>query len=370
MITPFLWSGAGKAIVRLSLELKRRGFECAIVSSGRSRGLSDWPEYVREIRKGGIEYRKIDLFDRDSARLWESVEQLTEFLQNQRFDLIHVHAGVPAFAASVSRDRLKARFGLLATFHSWNPRRPAWMNVADVWALNRCDRVVTVSRSYQQELESWGVEPARLETVPLGVDLPERRELKSRRRFRVLSVGRIEPRKDQETLIRAFSIFHRAHPESELCIAGPAGDLGYADRLVAMARRHGWDRCVTFLGKVRDTDAWYRKSDLFVSSSTDEGLGLAVLEAMSHGLPALCTAVNGHVQYAEDRVNARTFEPGDVNGAASLMREMYVDADLRARIGANARVTVARDYAWDRVIGRYVGIYGSMIDHRNPSERT
>jgi glycosyltransferase involved in cell wall biosynthesis len=363
MITPFLWSGAGKVIVRLLLELKRYGFECSIISSGRSRGFADWPEYVCEIRRAGIEYRTLDFFDRDPARVWQSIEQLTDFLEQQRINLVHVHAGVPAFAASVSRDRLARPFGLLATFHSWNPQRPAWMNVADVWALNRCDRVIAVSRSYQKELESWGLDSSRVETICPGVDLPTVRGCESSRRqpFRLLSLGRIEPRKDQETLMRAFSIFHREYPETELCIAGPVGDQDYADRLISKARRYKWDRGMRFLGKVRVADAWYGKSNLFVSTSIDEGLGLSLLEAMSHGMPALCTAVNGHIEFAEDGFNARLFQAGDADAAAILMRELYLDAGKRARLGANARATVARSFTWDRVIEHYLEVYRSLL---------
>jgi glycosyltransferase involved in cell wall biosynthesis len=363
MITPFLWSGAGKVIVRLLLEMKRRGFECSVVSSGRSRGLADWPEYVSEIRRAGIAYHTMDFFDRDPARLWQSIEQLTDFLEQHRIDLVHAHAGVPAFAASVSRDRLTRSFGLLATFHSWNPQRPAWMNVADVWALNRCDRVIAISRSYQSELQSWGLDPSRVETICLGVDLPTLRTRESSRwqLFRVLSLGRIEPRKDQETLIRAFAIFHREYSDTELCIAGPAGDQGYANRLTSKAHRYGWDRGVRFLGKVKNPDAWFGKSDLFVSTSTDEGLGLSLLEAMSHGLPALCTAVNGHIEYAGDGFNARMFQAGDAEAAANLMRELYLDAGQRARLGANARATVTRSFTWDRVIKQYLEVYRSLL---------
>lgn len=310
-----------------------------------------------------IEYRTIDFFDRDPARLWQRIEQLTDFLEQHRIDLVHAHAGVPAFAASVSRDRLTRSFGLLATFHSWNPQRPEWMNVADVWALNRCDRVIAVSRSYQSELESWGLDSSRVETICPGVDLPTVRSRESSHRlpFRVLSLGRIEPRKDQETLIRAFSIFHREYPDTELCIAGPAGHPGYADRLISKAHRYDWDRGIRFLGKVRNPDAWYGKSNLFASTSTDEGLGLSLLEAMSHGLPALCTAVNGHIEYAKDGFNARLFQPGDVEAAANLMRELYLDAGQRARLGANARATVTRSFTWDRVIEQYLDVYRSLL---------
>jgi len=367
MITPFLWSGAGKAIVRLLQELHGMGFKCEIVSSGRSRDLEDWPEYVRTIRGSGIPYHAIDFFDRDSNKVWRGIEQLTELLRTRRYDLIHVHAGVPAFAATICRDRLGLDIPVIATFHSWNPERPKWMNIADVWALNRCDRVFTVSHSYQKELESWGLSPARTATICFGVDLQTFRERRNLGTFRILSVGRIEPRKDQETLLRGFSIFHRQFPDTELKIVGPAGDQEYADRLIAKANRFKWSEGTRFLGKVADPGLWYRRSHMFVTTSLDEGLGLSLLEAMSHGLPAACTAVNGHSEYIKDHTNAIVFPAGDPECLAASIREVYLDTSLRRRLALNAHATVAGAFTWDQCMEKYLEAYSSLVGIPNPS---
>ena len=78
-------------------------------------------------------------------------------------------------------------------------------------------------------------------------------------------------------------------------------------------------------------------------------------------MPALCTAVNGHIEFAEDGFNARLFQAGDADAAAKLMRELYLDAGKRARLGANARATVARSFTWDRAIEHYLEVYRSLL---------
>jgi len=365
VITPFLWSGAGKAIVRLILDLRTKGYNFEIVSSGRSRGLSDWPEYVRALHQTGILYHAIDFFDRDPGRFWQSARELTDLIRTKSFDLVHVHAGVPALAAIVARDRLNSRFPIIATFHSWNPARPAWMNHADVWALNRCDQVITVSSSYRKELESWGLDGEKCSTIHLGVDIPALGDpaaaRPAHRPFRVLSVGQLEPRKDQETLLRGFALFRSRFPEAELHLAGPVGDREYRDRLMDRAKRNGWERQVRFLGKVGDLDARYRTADLFVSTSRDEGLGLAVLEAMSYGLPVICTPVAGHKDFVEDGQNARVIPVGDFRRLAQTIGELHSDANMRIRLGEKARQTVREEFSWPVTVRKYDRVFRRIL---------
>jgi len=364
VITPFLWSGAGKAIVRLIQDLKLRGYDFELVSSGRSRGLSDWPEYVRALREARILHHKIDFFDRTPERFWQSVLELTELIQSRQIDMVHVHAGVPAFAAVAARDRLNAKFPIVATFHSWNPDRPSWMNHSDVWALNRCNCVVTDSLSYQNQLESWGLNKEKTETIHLGVDIPSHRDLAARnqltRHFRILSVGRLEPRKDQETLLRGFALFKKRFPKAELGLAGPVGDQKYNSQLRQRATRYGWDLGVRFLGKVRKLDALYCKANLFVSTSRDEGLGLAVLEAMSYGLPVICTPVTGHTDFVEDGRNARLIPVGDFKRLAQSIGELQSNPNLCIRLGENARHTISCQFSWAATVEKYVAVFRKM----------
>jgi glycosyltransferase involved in cell wall biosynthesis len=364
VITPFLWSGAGKAIVRLIRDLQPKGFDFELISSGTSRGQSDWPEYVELLRKMKVSYHTIDFFDRSPEVHWESILRLTEFIRSRKFQMIHVHAGVPAFAATVVRERLGARIPIVATFHSWNPARPVWMNHADIWALSRCDCVITDSNSYLTLLRDWGLNAAQSEPVHLGIDMPKvspaSRQKKSGA-FRILNVGRLEPRKDQMSLLRGFSLFRKRFPESSLRLAGPVGDEAYARQLRQRAAQFGWDRGVHFMGMVQNLDELYRGADLFISTSKDEGLGLAVLEAMSYGLPVICTPIAGHSDFAEDGVNSRFVPIGDFKGLALTIQDLFDNPEMRARLGENASRMVSSRFSWTHTTERYADVFGSLL---------
>lgn len=363
-ITPFLWSGAGKAIVNLLGRLQDLGVHNEIISSGKSRGFSDWPSYVDILNKREIPYHQIDFFDRDPACTWNGINRLADFLRSNRFDLVHVHGGVPAFAAIAARDRTKGSFPVLATLHSWNPERPAWMNHADIWALNRCDCVVTVSFSYRRYLGTWGLDDRKARTIYWGIDpasLPASgRERSNGSGFRVLSVGRIEPRKDQETLLKAFHGFHKTCPKSALNIAGPVADRTYFNRLRRRACRYHWDQGVKFHGTVRDLNGMFANSDVFVAASLNEGLGLSLLEAMSHGLPTICTRIDGHTDFAIDGENACIVPSGNARAISESLRALWSDAALRERLGRNACRMVRRTFSWCRTVREYMKIYRSL----------
>jgi glycosyltransferase involved in cell wall biosynthesis len=366
-IVPFLWSGAGRAIVRLQLELQAAGWDCEVVTAGRSRGLSDWPDYVRDLRRHRIPRHRIDFFDRDPAVTWQGVAALADLLRRTPFDLVHAHAGVPAFAATAARDITGLGLPVVATLHSWNPDRPSWMNRADVWALNRCDRVVTDSRSYANYLVGEGLEARRCETILLGVDLPAadvERPTRRSRGLRVLSVGRIEPRKDQETLLRGFARL-RERSVAELAIVGPDGDAGYADRLREAAGRNGWTRGVRFVGKARSVEPWYRWADVFVTTSRDEGLGLSLLEAMAHRLPAVCTMVEGHADFVRPDRNGLVIPTGDPDALADALARLEGDARLRQRLGRQGRDTVARLFDWHRTTAAYLRLFNRCCEKAN-----
>lgn len=363
-MTPFLWSGAGKLIVRLIQEFAAKGIECELVSSHYSKGMRDWPEYIRELKKAGIRCHKIDLFDRNSERVWTSVLELCALLEKEHFDLIHVHAGVPAFVASAALDCVRQRMPIVGTFHSWNPERPSWMNHADIWSLNRCDYVVTASYSYLDLLLKWGLSAQKAKAIHPGIDLPDLRPTRRRHRgnrpFRILSVGRIEPRKDQKTIMQAFARFNKKVQDSELWLVGPPGDEGYYSKLLQQTKRYGWQQNAIFRGRVKDVGRCYRDADLYVSASHDEGLGLSLLEAMAYEMPTVSTAVRGHADFVSEGKNTLQFAAGDADALELAISRLYGDPGLRRDLGQMGRRTVKQMFLWRHTVESYLNVFRSL----------
>jgi len=155
-------------------------------------------------------------------------------------------------------------------------------------------------------------------------------------RVRFGIAARLVPEKDHFTLLRAFAAVVAEVPGAELQIAG---DGPLRDRLAALSQELNLATCVTFLGALPDTAQFLSQLDIFVLSSLNEGLPLALLEAMAAGLPVVATRAGGVDEAARDGYNAFLAAPGDSDDLAQAMIRMARTQDL-AQMGALGREIV------------------------------
>jgi glycosyltransferase involved in cell wall biosynthesis len=158
-----------------------------------------------------------------------------------------------------------------------------------------------------------------------------------RDRFRIngpfiLCVGDIQPRKNHIGLIRAFERLARNCPQlpHELVIAGK--ETWFAEHVSEAARASGVGDRIRFCGFVSDPDLLhlYNACDLFVFPSYYEGFGLPVLEAMACGRAVICANTTALPEVADGA--AILFDPYGVDEIARAMKDVLVDAELRARM--------------------------------------
>lgn len=356
-VIPFLWSGAGNVVTRLCLSQAATD-DVAIVTSSRSKGFTDWPEYRRRLKAGGIRHIQIDFFDRDPAVFWQSVDSFEKLLGRWQPDRIHSHAGVPACAAALSGHPF------VAQLHSWGTGRPEWMNTMDLWAYRRADRVICSSQAYRRILTQGDVDPSRIRYIPWGLDLNELRPnppaTDSKRSFRCGFLGRIEPRKGQLELVKAFLRFHNRHPESELVLVGPVADKEYNAEIQQFIRKAGLGTSVTRTGRLANPHARMSGWDLFASLSHDEGQGLAVLEAMALCVPVLARRVAGIEDYLQDQKTGLAVTSASAKEVADRMEWAFHHPQDLSQIAARARHMVETKYNWSTTLQQIGRVYGTF----------
>ena len=358
-VTPFLWSGAGGALVRLAEAQREAGAEVTVVTTGRSRGGSDWPALRQRLRRAGADHVRLDFFARDPNVFWPSVEALDKVLVRAKAQIAHAHAGVPACALAVCRDRGAWRGAAVGHLNSWGVGRPAWMDTMDAWGYARLDRVVCISRAYQARLARLGVPRGRLRYVPWGVDLLERvgePRIASEARPIVGFVGRIEPRKNQIALVDAFARVRQRWPDLLLELVGPIADHAYADTLGRAVTDAGLDGAVRMPGGVPDVAPVVRRWAAFLSASTDEGQGLAVLEAMALGVPVVAAKVRGIEDYLDAATGVVVARPTPAGLARGLIRVLEGQAATVGR-ARRARQLVLRRYSWPTALAALADVY-------------
>jgi len=363
-VTPFLWSGAGGAVVRLAEAQRAAGSDVTVVTTGRSRGGSDWPAQRQRLRRAGVTHVRLDFYAREPNVFWPSVDALGRLLARQRPDIAHAHAGVPACALAVCRDRGPWRGGAIAHLNSWGVGRPAWMDTMDAWGLRRLDRVVCIARAYQKRLAQLGVPKVRLRYVPWGLDLldrvPEPRGASEARPI-VGFVGRIEPRKNQVAVVEAFARLRQTWPDLSLELVGPVADHAYADTVRQAITDAGLDDAVRLTGPVPDVAPFLRRWCAFVSASLDEGQGLAVLEAMALGVPVVAAKTRGIEDYMDMATGVLVARPTPAALARGLGQVLARPRQTVARL-RRARRLVVRRYRWSVALDALARVYAGVLE--------
>ena len=186
-------------------------------------------------------------------------------------------------------------------------------------SLRRADAVVTVSEWITKQItEEYGIPPEKLHLIPnaaatLPASVPGREDGKE---F-ILSVGHLEPRKDHETLIRAFALISPDW-EGDLIIVGRGGLL---NDLKSLARQQGVESRVRFVVGVTDAElsSFYSGCTCLVCPSVYEGFGMTILEGFTAGASVIASAIHPHREVAGDA--ALWFSPGSENDLAAVLAE-------------------------------------------------
>jgi glycosyltransferase involved in cell wall biosynthesis len=228
------------------------------------------------------------------------------------------------------------------------------------------DRYLTVSRFSAEVL---GAPPARTEVIYGGADPRRFAPQPGGDRDGVLFVGRLTPHKGVDRLIRALPA------GAGLRIAGSGGhdprppERDYPDLL----RRLAEGRDVRFLGPVSEEDlpGLYRSAAVLAMPSVDrtcygrpvpvsELLGLTALEAMASGTPVVASRIGGLAEVVVDGETGFLVEPGDLAALHDRLALLLADRRLAARLGANARDLVTRQFTWRACAERCLAAYRAL----------
>lgn len=188
----------------------------------------------------------------------------------------------------------------------------------------------------------------------------------------ILFVGRIEPLKGIETLIRAI-----AHLSMERIISGcphylaivggdpnltPEMEDSEMARLQALCHDLGVNDLVLFLGKrAQDTlPYYYSAAEVVVMPSHYESFGMVALEAMACGTPVIASQVGGLAFLVQDGVTGFSIPDDDPSALAEKLSQLVCNPDLRNQLGAQA-AKYAREYDWEIIAQRISNVYHELV---------
>ncbi|HEX7723781.1 MAG TPA: glycosyltransferase family 4 protein [Pyrinomonadaceae bacterium] len=293
-------------------------------------------------------------------------------------DLIHansIRAGLVMSAATVG-------LGIPIVWHAHDllPRHPL-STVIRLFALaSRRNRIIAVSRAvsdrFRGALLRWFPRPVAVTTIHNAVDaerfqpnLENRQELRralgiKESQLVVGTVGQLTPRKGQLEMIEAFTEVVREIPEAVLLIVGEPifnRDAEYAASLVRAASASKVPDQILLLGPREDVPALMRAFDLLVVNSRREPFGLTIVEAMLSGTAVLAAAVDGIPEIIRHGQNGWLVKACDQRELAAGLLALLSDADLRYRLGSEARPDAIARFSIARFISEVGSVYREVI---------
>lgn len=168
----------------------------------------------------------------------------------------------------------------------------------------------------------------------------------------IISVGRLIKSKDYETLIKAFDIFHKSHPDYKLIILGEGPEF---DNLQNYISSLNLSKYVGLLGHISNVDDYLLTSEFFVFTSLSEGMPNALIEAMSLGLPCIATNCKfGPSDLIQNGENGFLENMGDYENIAQKMCLLAENKELAHQISLNAR-KICETNSIENILEKYTG---------------
>lgn len=223
------------------------------------------------------------------------------------------------------------------------------------------DAFVAISGAVRRELIAAGYDESRIVDLPNGVPVPD--EPWSPRpgwseNPEAAFIGRLAPEKGLRALIDAWPIVRRSFPGARLTLIGEGPER---PSLAARIAQLGLAESIRLPGPSPTPGAQLASADLFVLPSREEGMSIALLEAMALGIPTVATAIPGNLALIADGVHGRLAPADDPAALARAIVAQWSDPDLAARMGREARRLVIDRHSIGAVARAHLDLFDRLI---------
>ncbi|MFH1773833.1 MAG: glycosyltransferase family 4 protein [Methanobacteriota archaeon] len=274
----------------------------------------------------------------------------------EEFDVIHAHYAVPQGFLGVLLKKVQ-RKPLVVTLHGSDITLLAKgaARQAVKFVLDNSDAVIAVSEFLKREAVKLGVSEGKIKVIYGGVPAREEKKEEFQLKGRAVTfVGSLVWQKGVDVLIRAFKGVKEKFPDAELVIIGDGREKKSLQKL---SNELGVD--TNFLGYREDLNSLLEKSAVLVLPSREEGFGLALLDAMAAGVPAVASRVGGIVEIVEHEYNGILVEKENPEELAKGILQVLENEGLREKLIENGKKTLKK-FSWKKMAGEVDAVYEAL----------
>ena len=363
--------GTAQACLEMASAIAVRGHQVSIYTT-------DWGEPARPLPAESTV--AVETFPVQWPRVWKPSFGLAQALRRDisTFDVVHLHS-LYLFHDWVGGDLahgngvpyIVSPHGLLDPYIWRRSRaRKRLMELVFQDRVLRRAAAIHYTSDLERDISAPHDQGAPPRVVPLGVRLDgfesmppaghfARRFPATAGRRIVLFLSRLHEKKGLDLLIPAFAASRKSAPDLHLVIAGP--DDGMLERAKELARQHQVENEVTFTGMLIGADklAAFSAAAMFALPSYSENFGIAIVEAMAAGLPAIVSdQVNIHREIAG---GGAVVVPCEVGAIARVIESLAADPVRLEQMAAAARETARKLYDWRNVAMSLENLYREFV---------
>lgn len=362
------YGGSGVVATELGLELATRGHEVHFISYAVPVRMS---EASGRIHFHEVEMLNYPLFDHPPYTL-ALATQMYNVAVNESLDLLHVHYAIPhSVSAYLARAMLAPRkLPFVTTLHGTDitlvGMDRSYLPITR-FSIEESDAVTAIS-DYLRQVTVQEFEVRRpVEVIPNFVNCevfrprdghPRRQEFATDSEKILVHLSNFRPVKRIPDVIEIFNLVRREIP-AKLLLIGDGPERTTAEWLV---REKGLTHDVIFQGKQNQVQELLNVADVLLLPSDLESFGLAALEGMACGVPAVCSRVGGMPEVITDGVEGYLVAPRDVKTMAARALDILTHPERHKQMSEAARQRALAQFCSTKIIPLYEKLYECLLN--------
>ena len=352
---PYSIGGLGIHVHELSKEIAKQGHQVTVFTCEKH------PELKNNIVNGYNVYYFKSLINSFGNSV--SPSMLFSLISKvDGFDIVHAHSHL-FFSTHMTAfvRKIRKKTPLVVTNHGFVSQRVP-MNTQKIilpiiakWTYSNADAVICYTPEMRTEMENWGIGTENVRIIHNGVNTEFFKPLNNiQKEYDLIWVGRYVPGKGIEFLIQALNELKKQVNNFKVIMVG-SGPLKKS--IEEMTDKSNLKNNVSFIENISNDEMlyYYNKSKLFVLPSIEEGVPRTILEAMSCGLPVICsdlpqlkTLIDGSGILVPKR---------DITKIADAVIKIQTDTKIYEKFSKNARYQIAIKYSWEDTVKKTIELY-------------
>jgi glycosyltransferase involved in cell wall biosynthesis len=366
LISTIGFFGAEKVVIQLSKELV--SLHCKPYIGIISNSKNQFESFAENAKRNNVSYK---IFFCNGKFDLKSIIEIRNFIKNSKIGIIHSHGYKSNFYSLLANLNLGCK--RITTCHLWKGKslKMNFYNGLDKFLLRKFDKVIAVSDNLEKTIIQNGVSKHKVAVINNGIEVTDfivpdtnasmKRSLGLYGNEKIIgAIGVLSEEKGHIYLLKAFANVILEFPNVKLLIVG---DGPLKNTLQATSYKLQLKDKVIFTGIRNDIPSLLNIMNIFVMPSLDEGMPMALLEAMAAQKPIVATKVGAVPKLIENKKTGLLIEPKDADAIANSIISLLRDEEMKRTIAINAFQKVKNEFSSSIMAQKYSEVYKDILNN-------